>query len=284
MAYKFIYISTLSVMLALPAAAHADEAVTDSDDMSEGFYSGLEEFSLRRDISGLSHFYFVGRKTPSDTGADNNLDPISVNPGGSSAGGYVSLGTPTTSTFFGSVPEEQGDTLIDGVEFGMGWRPDVSANENRDPRRMGRGLAGSEIDRIGVRANLTAMLYDDSPDNAGGTAWRVTGMLGSTSLSLLSEDGASGLDSGAENSGFLWDIGVGWSSGAMSVNAGYQSAYSLDETIGDGSAIAVFSLGADYAILPGLSVYGEFNLIDGPTAENVEGLGTVVIVGTGVSF
>lgn len=284
MAYKFIYISALSVMLTLPAVGHADEAVTDSGDMSEGFYSGLEEFSLRRDISGLSHFYFVQPKTPTDAGAENDLNDLSVYPQGSSAGGYVSLGTPTTSTFFGSVPEEQGDTLIDGVEFGMGWGPDVNASENRDHRRIGRGLAGSEIDRVGVRANLTAMLYDDSPDNAGGTAWRVTGMLGSTSLSLLSDDVTSGLDVPAENSGFLWDIGVGWSSGAMSVNAGYQSAYSLDETIGDGSAIAVFSLGADYAILPGLSVYGEFNLIDGPTAENIEGLGTVVIVGTGVSF
>ena len=284
MAYKLFYISALSLILALPAVGHADEAVTDSDDMSEGFYSGLEEFSLRRDISGLSHYYFVQPKMPPDAGEESGFQDPSIYPEGSSAGGYVSLGTPTTSTFFGSVPEEQADTLIDGVEFGMGWRPDVSASEKRGHRRMGRGLAGSEIDRVGVRADLTAMLNDDSPDNAGGTAWRVTGMLGSTSLSLLSDDGASGLDTPAENSGLLWDIGVGWSSGAMSVNAGYQSAYSLDEAIGDESAIAVFSLGADYAILPGLSVYGEFNLIDGPTAENVEGLGTVVVVGTGVSF
>jgi len=194
MACKLFYISALSVILALPAVGHADEAVSDSDDMSEDFYSGLEEFSLRRDISGLGHFYFVQPKMPSDAGEESSFQDLSIYPEDSSAGGYVSLGTPTTSTFFGSVPEEEADTLIDGVEFGMGWRPDVSASESRDHRRMGRGLAGSEIDRVGVRANLTAMLYDDSPDNAGGTAWRVTGMLGSTSLSLLSDDVTSGLD------------------------------------------------------------------------------------------
>ncbi|MEN8195628.1 MAG: hypothetical protein ABFS30_03820, partial [Pseudomonadota bacterium] len=67
-------------------------------------------------------------------------------------------------------------------------------------------------------------------------------------------------------------------------NAGYQSANSLNQTGEEESAIAVFSLGADYAILPGFSIYGELNVIDGPPDEKEDGLGTVVIVGTGVSF
>jgi hypothetical protein len=70
----------------------------------------------------------------------------------------------------------------------------------------------------------------------------------------------------------------------MSLNAGYQSVYSLNEAGESESAMAVLSLGADYSVLPGLSVYGELNVIDGPPDENEDGLGTVVIVGTGVSF
>lgn len=284
MANKFFYIGALAAMVSLPAIGHADEIATDTGDRSEDFYSGLEDFSLRRDINGLNFSYFLQPRLSVNAGEETQLDSLSAGPEGSSAGGYVSLGTPATSTFFGSIPGEKDGSLIDGVQFGVGWRPDVSARESMDYRRKGRGLAGSEIDRVGVRADLTAMLYDESPDNHDATAWRVTGMLGSTSLSLLSDESGSVRDVPADNSGLLWDVGVGWSSGAMSVNAGYQSAYSLDEAGGDGSAIAVLSLGADYAIFPGLSVYGEFNLIDGPVAENDAGLGTVVIVGTGVSF
>lgn len=284
MAYKYIYIGVVSAVVSLPAVGHADEIAIDSGDFSENTYTGLEDYSLRQDINGLSHSYFLQPRMPANAVDETRLDGLSVYPEGSSAGGYVSLGTPATSTFFGSVPAEKEDPWIDGVEFGVDWRPDVGASDGAALRRKGRGLAGGKIDRVGVRADLTASLYDESPDNAGGSAWRVTGMLGSTSLSLLSSGSNPGLDVPSDYSGLLWDVGVGWSRGAMSVNAGYQSGYGLDEAVGDGSAIAVLSLGADYAILPGLSVYGEFNVINGPAAENYEGLGTVVLVGTGVSF
>ena len=284
MPYKFIYISVLSVMVSLPAVGYADEAAEDPGPESEINYSGLEDLSLRRDITGISHFYFVQPEAPAYSGGDIASDGPYADVEGSSAGGYISFGTPSTSTFLGSVPEEKGDSWIDNIEFGVDWRPDVSGGEHQDYRRIGRGFAGSEIDRIGVRADLTALMYDEARDNSGPTAWRVTGMLGSTSLSLLAEDDGMELGSRSDSGGLLWDIGVGWSSGAMSLNAGYQSAYSLNQTGEEESAIAILSLGADYAILPGFSVYGEFNVIDGPPDENEDGLGTVVIVGTGVSF
>lgn len=284
MPYKFFYISVLSAMVSLPAAGYAEEAANDPSPESESYYSELEDLSLRRDISGISHFYFVLPQAPAYSGSDIASDGPYADVEGSSAGGYISFGTPSTSIFLGSVPEKKGDSWIDGVEFGVNWRPDVSGGEHQDYRRIGRNFAGSEIDRVGVRADLTALLYDGPRDDSGSTAWRVTGMLGSTSLSLLSEDDGIGLESRANRGGLLWDIGVGWSSGAMSLNAGYQSAYSLNQTGEEESAIAVISLGADYAVLPGLSVYGELNVIDGPPDENEDGLGTVIIVGTGVSF
>lgn len=284
MTSKFIYISVLSAMVSLSAVGYADELAEDPAAESESYHSGLEDLSLRRDITGISHLYFVEPPVSAYSEGDLASDGPHADVEGSSAGGYISFGTPSTSTFLGSVPEEKSDSWIDGVEFGVDWRPDVSGSERQDYRRIGRDFGGGEVDRVGVRADLTALLNDETMDDSGSTAWRITGMLGSTSLSLLADDDGAGLDSGSGSGGLLWDIGVGWSSGAMSLNAGYQSAYSLNEAGDEGSAIAILSLGADYAILPGLSVYGEFNMIDGPPAENEDRLGTVIIVGTGVSF
>jgi hypothetical protein len=283
MAHKFIYAGAVSALLSMPVAGYADETASSSDPEPDSYHSGLEDFSLRRDITGISHFYFIQPQAQAESEEGIASDAPLADFEGGSAGGYVSFGSPPTSTFLGPNGDED-DTLIDGVAFGLGWRPDVSGAGNQDFRRTGRGFSGSEIDRVGVRADLTALLYDETAGDTGSTAWRVTGMLGSTSLSLLSDSDSLGLESPSGAGSLLWDIGVGWSSGAMSVNTGYQSTYSLDETGEGESAIAVLSLGADYAVLPGLSVYGEFNVIDGPPDDNYEGLGTVVIVGTGVSF
>ena len=48
--------------------------------------------------------------------------------------------------------------------------------------------------------------------------------------------------------------------------------------------MAVLSFGADYAILPGLSLYGELNVVDDPDSFGEERLGTVFILGTGLNF
>lgn len=284
MAYKFVYSGLLAAVISLPTTGYADETSGDTGLDSDSYHSGLETLPLRRDITGISHLYFIQPQVPADSGSDIASDASSVDLEGGSSGGYVSFGSPSTSTFLGSVAGEKDDPWFDGVEFGIDWRPDVSGAESGDFRLTGRSFPRGEIDRVGVRADLTALLYDEATDGAGSTAWRVTGMLGSTSLSLLSHDGGQGLDSRGDGGGLLWDIGVGWSSGAMSLNAGYQSAYSLGETSDAESSLAVLSLGADYAVLPGLSIYGEFNVIDGPPDDNEGGLGTVIIVGTGVNF
>ena len=271
-------------MVSLPTVGYADEATKDSGPESGINYSEFEDLSLRRDFSSISHLYIVHPQVPTNSGDDNASDGPSADVEGSSAGGYITFGTPATTTFFGSVPEKNGDSWIDSVEFSVNLRPDVSGGEHQVYRGIGRSFAGSETGRVGVRADLTALLNDETWDNSGPTAWRVTGMLGSSSLSPLSEDDGIGLESRADSGGFLWDIGVGWSSGAMSLNASYQSAYSLDETGEQESAIAILSLGADYTVVPGFSVYGEFNVIDGPPDDGEDGLGTVVIFGTGISF
>ena len=283
MAYKYIYIGAMSALVALPIAAHADEVPASAGTSSDGYYSVLKDFSQRQDFAGINHFYFIQPQMRTEGEADFSSEVPLTDTEGGSAGGYVSFGSPPTSSFLNGSGDENDETWIDGVAFGVGWRPDVSGAENQGFRRSGRSFSGSEIDRVGLRADLTALLYDETANDPGASAWRVTGMLGSTSLSLLSNTDTLGLES-PTGGGLLWDIGIGWSSGAMSVNAGYQSAYSLDEASNGESSIAVLSLGADYAILPGLSVYGELNVIDGPPDDYSEGLGTVVIVGTGVSF
>jgi len=284
MPYKFVFVGILLAMVSLPTVGYADETAKDSSPEPEIDYSEFEDLSLRRDISSISHFYFVQPRLPTYSRDAIIPDDSSVDVEGSSAGGYISFGTPSTSTFLGSVPEEKGDSWIDSVEFGVDWRPDASGGEHQGYRRIGRGFAGSETDRVGVRADLTLLLQDESRGMSGSTAWWVTGMLGYTSLSLLSEYDGRGLEFRAGSGGFLWDIGVGWSSGAITLNASYQSAYSLIQTGEERPAIAVLSLGADYSILPGFSVYGEFNVTDSPPYEYEDGLGAAVIVGTGISF
>lgn len=280
MTTRAICAGVLAAAIAMPVSVLADESPTNTVPSSTSYYSSLEDMPLRRDITNLGHYYFIqSEKSTVDANEFITDTPFQETQNGS-AGGYVSFASPATSTFLGAGRADREESFIDGVEFGVGWRPDVSGAENRDQRRLGHGFSGSEIDRVGVRADLTASLRDE---NAGGlTAWRVTGMLGSTSLSLLSPDNEFSATS--SSSGLLWDIGVGWSSGAMSVNAGYQAGYGPGDNGEEGLAIGVLSLGADYSILPGLSVYGEFNVIDGPPDENEAGLGTVIIVGTGVNF
>ncbi len=144
-----------------------------------------------------------------------------------------------------------------------------------------RFLTGGGPDRVGLRADLTALLYD-SLDSSRTTAWRITGMFGTTSVSLTPDPYVA---LGAEtdtDSGIMWDVGVGWSSGAISLNAGYLTAYR--ETNGLPTNMAMLSFGADYTILPGLSLYGELNLVDDPETHGEERLGTVLIVGTGLNF
>ena len=266
-------LNALAVLTALlaPTAAVADGAAQQAIG-ADGYYLGFDEIRLRRDIADIRYYYTRSANSNLEAGG---LDDGFVYFGGDGFAGYRIPVTGIAPATGSEIPSERSQD----VGLWVDWRPDVTGdNYSADVRQMGRSLTGSEIERVGVRADVTALLFDDS--GGGTTAWRVTGALGSTSLSLLSDDRL--IVGGADNHrGLLWDVGVGWSSGAVSLNAGYQSATSLIE---DGSDIAVLSLGADYAILPGLSVYGEFNVIDDPATMGDERLGTVFIVGTGLNF
>lgn len=259
----------------MPAVTLADGPAGQSPG-AEGYYLGFDEIRLRRDIVDIRNYYT--RPASLNLNANDSLGEF-VYFGAGYAGeiaGYraaTAIGTPVTGGLELASDRSQ--------DFGLwvDWRPDVSGDYyGADARQIGRSLTRSEIERVGVRADVTALLFDDS--GAGTTAWRVSGALGSTSLSLFTGD--PGISGGAViDGGLLWDVGVGWSSGSVSLNAGYQATSGLIEYGGD---VAVLSLGADYAILPGLSVFGEFNVIDDPAARSAERLGTVFIVGTGLNF
>lgn len=265
----------LWVAVLAPAPAFADGAAGQAGD-SGRYYFGMDELRLRRDIADIRYFYTQPARQGDEAGETGDGFLFF------SAGFGDTVSGPTIAI----VPQSPGVVAPQGatarpqdVELWVNWRPDVTGGEtSTDTRQMGRSLTGSAIDRIGVRADVTALLFDES--GAGTTAWRVTGALGSTSLSLVT--GEPVIVGGADSArGLLWDVGVGWSSGPVSLNAGYQSTAGLLESGGD---IAVLSLGADYAVLPGLSVYGELNVIDDTAATSTERLGTVFILGTGLNF
>jgi len=284
MANKLISIGLLPAMMVLATAAHADETATDPVLESHDYYSGLEDLPLRRSITGIGHYSFAPPPPAARADGDIAADDAYAGIEGGSAGGYVSFGSPPTSSFLDSMAAEKDDSWFDGLQFGIDLRPDVNGAESHDFRQPRRYFSGNGIDRVGVRADLTAARRDEATIDGPASTWRLTGMLGSTSLSLLSGPDGLGLNTGQDGGGLLWDVGVGWSRGAMSVNAGYLSAYSFYDGGEERSAIAVLSLGADYALLPGLSVFGELNVTGGPPDRLEEGRGAAVIVGTGVVF
>ncbi len=259
----------------VPTATFADSP-KESPAAGGGYYFGFDEMRLRQDIVDIRYYYTQPVRI--DLEAADPHDGF-VYFGAGSAAGLAGQQVPVAK----ASPAVGGSGILSDRSQDIGlwvdWRPDVTGDYyGANAREIGRSLAGSEIDRVGVRADVTALLFDDS--GVGTTAWRVSGALGSTSLSLVSGDPmiAGAMDTGG---GLLWDVGVGWSSGSVSLSAGYQSASRLFESGGD---IAVLSLGADYAILPGLSVYGELNVIDDPATMGEERLGTVFILGTGLNF
>lgn len=280
MAMRTILTSVLAAVIASPAIAFAGEETPRQSQETPDYYSGLEDLSLRRDIADLNHGYALSldQKAP-QTEADS---PYASYQGGSS-GGYVNFGSPATSTFLGSAVPEKEESLFDNVVFGVDWRPEI-AEQNSILNRAGHNPDSPPVEHLGLRADVTALLRDEEGGEEGTSAWRISGMLGSTSLSLVPENN-NDPDAVEGGKGLLWDVAIGWTSGGMSLNAGYQSGFGLDNNgEEDATGLSVLSLGADYAILPGLSVYGEFNVVDGPPDPLTDGYGAVVIVGTGVNF
>ncbi len=261
--------SILGAGLAL--ADPADRVAVDSGD----YFYGFDEASLRRDIAEVA--YRGAGQTDEVEGSDNGSGLVFL------GGGYIGFWYPASGDpdFPGEGGLDSAARWTDRIQIGVDWRPDLGVSASPSSRITMRYLTGGEPDRVGVRADLTALLYDRL-DPSRATAWRITGMFGSTSVSLTPNPYAA-LD--AENDtdgGLMWDIGIGWSSGAISLNAGYLAAYR--ETNGFTADVAVLSFGADYAVLPGLSLYGEVNLVDDRESYGEERLGTVLIVGTGLNF
>lgn len=256
-----------------PTAVFADAPEQTPAEVS-AYYFGFDEMRLRRDIIDIRYYYARPTHLTLDA-SEASPDFVFFGPGLADVPGGFGAPVAVAPAFGGSgVPAGQPQDIALWVD----WRPDVTGDyDGADTRVIGRSLTGSEIERVGVRADVTALLFDTS--GGGTTAWHVSGALGSTSLSLVTGDPA--LAAAPGSGGLLWDVGVGWSSGSVSLNAGYQSASRLLDSGGD---IAVLSLGADYAILPGLSVYGELNVIDDQMTGGAERLGTVFILGTGLSF
>lgn len=282
MIVKAIFSGIIAAAVCVPSLAHAADSAVPGNPKPDEYYSGIDDTQMRRGIADLNHYYVAQPAEPEQQADDQGIEVPYLEPSGGSGGGYVSFSGPGTSTFLADAPPEKQEALLDSVQFGVDWHPEVAGAADNMGRRLGWEAAGSQIDGVGVRADVTALLRDEVKGDDRTTAWRVTGMLGSASLSLVPRDQAFTPES--ESAGLLWDIGVGWSKGPMSLSAGYQSASGRNLSNDSLSSMAILSFGADYAVLPGLSLYGEFNLIDRTVDSASQGLGTVVIVGTGVNF
>lgn len=241
-----------------PAVAWADDAAGTGFDSSE-YYHGFVGTEVTADNEGF--LYLLG------SGADGEI---------AGYGGVAPLGAV-------GGPAVTSPALYDGVEIGVLWQPELVDGQTGSPRVNIRNLAGNEPDRVGVRADVTAILFDES-DPSRTTAWRVTGSFGSTSFSLAPEEAVTPEDGIETQSGIMWQVGVGWSSGSVSLNADYLSSYKDTGENGLESDMAVLSFGAGYAIIPGLSLYGELSLVDESAEFDVGRLDTVVIIGTGLNF
>lgn len=272
--------AVLALGAAAPGTAFADGR--DAADTARGsaYYFAFDEGALRRDIARIRYFYVAPEsETPSQDTAAVAPDDEMVFLGGPAQGGFI--GFWDAADLPPAAAGEVAGSWLDRTEFGFDWRPYVTDSKERNPRKIGRLMTAGDVDHIGVRADLTALVPTAAEEADAASAWRVTGMLGSTSLSLAS--GAPGTNARNDLTGDLyWDIGVGWSSGPISLSAGYESTYRQIEGVPTG--MAVLSFGADYAVLPGLSVYGEFNVVDDPALSAEQGLGTVIVLGTGLNF
>lgn len=257
--------------------AFAGESADPAIETGEFFY-GFDEVSLRRGIADVAYLGAEPVEKPEESESGNGLIFL----GSGFSGGFLGFWDPAVGQTGSSGGRNlnSNSSWIDRIQIGVDWRPDLGASSAANPRATVRYLTGSEPDRIGVRADLTAILVDGL-DPSRATAWRVTGMFGSTSVSLA--PGASTSLENESDGGLMWDVGIGWSSGSISLNAGYLSAYS-QRTDGLVSDMTALSFGADYAVLPGLSFYGELNVVDDPGSFGEERLGTVFIVGTGLNF
>lgn len=264
---------------AAPGSALADGRDPADPARGSGYYFAFDESALRRDIARIRYFYVAPEdETPAPV-ADAAPGDDMVFLGGPAQGGFVGFWDATDLP--PAAPGDVAGSWFDRTEFGFDWRPYVTDTRERNPRKIGHQLTAGDIDHVGVRADLTALVPTAAEEADAASAWRVTGMLGATSLSLAS--GVPGAGSGNDLTGDLyWDIGVGWSSGPVSLSAGYESTYRQVEGVPAG--MAVLSFGADYAVLPGLSVYGELNVVDDPALSAEQGLGTVIVLGTGLNF
>lgn len=265
----------------MPGAASADDAVDpDSSDEARPYYFAFDEGSLRRDIARIRNFYIEPVSAmPAVSAEAENSELVFL--GGSASDGFAGFWDPGAD--LPPAPHEVGGSWFNRVEFGFGWTPELTDAKGHDARALTRSLAGLDVEKIGVRADLTALFRDKPRPGAGTSAWRVTGMLGSTSLSLAHDrDFATIAEDSADS--LLWDIGIGWSNGPVSLSAGYQSIYSAAEGEAPGATAGRLSVGADYVVVPGFSVYGEFNLVDDPALDSEERLGTIVVIGTGLNF
>ena len=226
------------------------------------------------------------------------------------------IGLPTGPDLIGDTSDANKITYYTprfaGVQVGASYTPD-SGSDNSDAISSGDASQVANViegginyvqdfDGIGVAFGLVGL--SGEPDNdASNTvedykAWAVGGTVSFQGFSIGagygdSGDGGQTKGNGAD-SGSFWDVGLGYSNGPLTIGAGYFNG-DKENTTGTGdSDVDFYTVGANYAVAPGLDVYAEYDYVDlnNPAYTTVDGDGvlrlkndaSIFMVGTKISF
>ncbi len=199
-----------------------------------------------------------------------------------------------------------------GVQVGASYTPD-SGSDNSDTISNGDASQAANVfeaginytgdfSGVGVKLGLVGLTGD--PDNDSNNtiedyqSWAVGDTVSYMGFSLGAGYGDSG-DSGqtkgsGADSGSFWDVAVGYANGPLKIGVGYLAA-EADNTTGTGdSDVDFYTVGANYAVAPGLDVYAEYDYVDlkNPASTVTDGQNqtitkndaSIFMVGTKISF
>ena len=237
------------------------------------------------------------------------------------AGGYDGENEFTNSSGAITGPSFVGDTSdankisyytpkMSGFQVGVSFTPDsgqdldeaMSDDDGDMETHFGVGVKyDGDFDQVGISASVRYMAagYEANDDVGATTEQNDVSSVGLGAKVTFGDfavaagyqnNGDSGVTEANEtlglDAGEWYDVAASYSSGAITVAAGY--FHSQKKTAATTKSEAdMFTIGGNYAVADGLAVYGEFNYVDledGTTATLNDNEATTVIVGTKVSF
>lgn len=178
---------------------------------------------------------------------------------------------------------------MSGLKFGVSYAPQTGSEGSADAFNSGThenyiGIGaqyGADMGGMAVKGGFVygmAAADGNQPaatDDLSGFAVGATVGFGAFSVGLGYGDNGDADES-------FYDVAAGFSNGPVAASIGY--FVGTDSSAATDATHTILSLTADYALAPGLSVYGEYTTIEDETAAAVTYEGSAITVGASVSF